>query len=533
MDNFVLNQIEHAVKNTPNSCALYVDGSSYSYAEFYNAAAQLAQNLRSIGFNKGRCAIFSRRSVHAYKAILANVILGSCYVPLNLNFPLEKNLAMIAMVKPDVICIDIDEIEIIKEVIAAYAGQIILFSSRHLQELRQCFPQRMLHFWQEQKIINQSIFCKQITATDHAYIMFTSGSTGAPKAVAVTYGNLSAYISSLLKKYEFYKSDRVCQFSELTFDLSVHDIFSAWCSGAALYVFPEKYLFGVKKFIQKHQITVWLSVPSIIFLFKKMNFLGKKLFPSLRLCFFCGEPLLFSQAQAWHLAATNALIVNIYGPTEATISFIHYALNDVYKQSNEIVPIGVPLLNQHCAIINELDQLCLDGEVGELCLAGSQVVNQYLIGSDKSQQNFCQFNWDEEKLNWYRTGDYAYRDHAGIYHYIGRVDDQWQVRGYRVEKNEIEFAIRNLVKHSEVAVVPIRQLSHQCIGICAFIVGEFDSDKLFQRMRKTLPDVIVPKKIIKLIALPKNANGKIDYAALVKKISVIDKSVDVEVLVNE
>ena len=157
-----------------------------------------------------------------------------------------------------------------------------------------------------------------------AYLLFTSGSTGEPKGVAVTNANLCAYLDFVCPTYGYGPDDRHSQTFELTFDLSVHDMMCAWTTGGALAPIAGSDLLSSARIVNREQITCWFSVPALGLMMQRSRALESEPLRSLRVSLFCGEPLPASLAAQWQRAAPNSIVDNLYGPTEATIAFTRY-----------------------------------------------------------------------------------------------------------------------------------------------------------------------------------------------------------------
>ena len=175
--------------------------------------------------------------------------------------------------------------------------------------------------------------------------MFTSGTTGSPKGVMVSTGNVSAFISAMRELYPFSPGDRVSQTYDFTFDPSVMDMFTTWSSGASLHVVPATQLMGPSRFIREHELTCWFSVPSTIAFMRNMKMLTPGAFPLVRYSIFCGEPLPASSAELWQKAAPNSFVDNLYGPTEATVVCIGQRCTEpmVSPKAEEPSPSASPL----------------------------------------------------------------------------------------------------------------------------------------------------------------------------------------------
>jgi acyl-coenzyme A synthetase/AMP-(fatty) acid ligase len=252
-----------------------------------------------------------------------------------------------------------------------------------------------------------------------------------------------------------------------------------------------------------------------------MRLLKQDAFDSLRYSFFCGEPLTVLIAQAWQKAASSSEIINLYGPTEATIAISLYRPgNDIAtaKSRNGILSIGKIFGGNHAKILGEDREPVRLGESGELCLAGTQVVDGYLAEKVLSDNVF--FDDPLNGLRWYRTGDMVIEDKEGDIFFMGRKDSEIKISGYRVNLLEVEHVaseypgLQQAVAHYESAEPGIGSL------ICFILPQaglEIKSNLFLEYCRSRLPWYMVPEKIIFVNEIPLNTNGKTDRKALVGK----------------
>jgi amino acid adenylation domain-containing protein len=356
---------------------------------------------------------------------------------------------------------------------------------------------------------------------DYVYMMFTSGSTGKPKGVPISHKNVLHYLKIMTQYglYNFTPEDRFLQAIELTFDMSILGIFVAWEVGGCVY--PVKldglaYL-NVLKTLQEHKITVSYVVPSVVTYAKKYLEAGEINLSHLRYSFFAGEALLVSHVKAWSVAAKNTIIENVFGPTEATNTFLRYRWEKESSEKESVngaVSIGRPNPGIATTIISESDSIVSDGERGQLCVYGDQVADGYWKDKEKTDRSFVYLPESGLPGRWYKTGDLAYLNENGNYIYCGRCDNQIKINGFRVELDEIEFHIRNIVNLEMVAVL-YRSVAPE--GIYGFIEAEnpdWNSEKVLSQLTEFVPEYMIPKSITILKKMPLNINGKIDRNAL-------------------
>jgi non-ribosomal peptide synthetase component F len=322
-----------------------------------------------------------------------------------------------------------------------------------------------------------------------------------------------AYLEVAMERFGVRPGDRASHFFELTFDLSVHDIFVTLLGGGTLVVVPAEQRMLPARFLRQQEISHWFSVPSAAESLYRVGALRPGVFPHLQQTLFCGEPLRWPVTEAWQAAAPNSRIINLYGPTEATIAISYYSVPRHRPQPDDIygfVPIGQIFEGQHGRIIStpETDEQL---NRGELWLSGSQVVSGYLDAGDDRDA----FASGQDGVSWYRTGDAVERDGGGLLHFVGRIDHQLKISGYRVEPAEIEDAIHRAFPACRAVVVRCDRGKRR--GLVAAIIVEGDGpaeSAVREACASILPSYMIPSHVVQLVSWPVNANGKVDRAAV-------------------
>ncbi|MFN2426774.1 MAG: AMP-binding protein, partial [Candidatus Binatia bacterium] len=358
-----------------------------------------------------------------------------------------------------------------------------------------------------------------VVGPDHpAYIIFTSGTTGVPKGVVVTAGNLAHFLSAMRDLYAMHPGDRAGQFCEPSFDLSVFEIFAAFDAGASLHVVPESRVMAPAGFIRQQELTVWTSVPSVISIATRMKLLAPGIFPTLRISYFIGEALPVEAAKAWQAAAPSSVVDNHYGPTEATVACTVQRLTDpvVATPGRGTMAIGKPYAGLEAEIVDEQGRFVAAGETGELALHGPQVADGYLDDPEQTSRRFPLLDHPRlGRTRWYLTGDLAYRDGNDVLHCLGRIDNQVKVLGHRIELEDLEAHLRVASGTDAVATVAWPIVGGSATGIAAFVCAPATSlSEIRSRLAGLVPAYMVPRQFRVLDALPLSTNGKVDRNAL-------------------
>jgi len=353
-----------------------------------------------------------------------------------------------------------------------------------------------------------------VAATELGYVIFTSGTTGLPKGVMIAAGSLAHYLAQSRGWTNYGPEDRIGEACDVTFDLTVHNLFLGMEAGASLHVMSQLELMAPARFIRRQALTVWMSVPTVIGLMRRSGALKPGVLPSLRLSIFCGEPLPVEAAQAWVAAAPSSIVENIYGPTECTVIGLRQRLTSppVMTESRGILAIGQPYPTMDVAILDDAQRPVPPGAPGEIALAGPQVGMGYFGQPELTADRFRMI----DGKRWYLTGDLGSRDADGVFHHLGRVDNQVKVKGNRIELEEVDMHLRRAAGTDLAATVAWPMTHGSAEGLVSFVVGaEVAEEEIRARMLASLPRYMMPAAIHPLEAMPQNVNGKIDRRALV------------------
>jgi D-alanine--poly(phosphoribitol) ligase subunit 1 len=492
-------RLGEGLRSYGNLPAIQIGGKTISYAALAADVARAKKILIEKAGGGSRIGILAQRSYLSIVTILATVASGMTYVPLNPKFPPARLAKIVALSECSVIVAD-----------EAFAA----FGSNLCNEAAKCQPVVGLdELLADIGGISNSAR-GHLTPEIPAYIMFTSGTTGEPKGVPISRSNLRQYLESIRLIAPLHQGDICTHNFDLSFDLSVHDIFHTLLSGACLCIPSENDLIDPVGFAERHSVTVWFSVPSVVLFAQRIRRLKPGSLPRMRLTLFCGEALPTSAFEIWRLAAPNSKIINLYGPTEATIAIMFHEIIEPTKDA--VVSIGKAFPNSMAAVA---DTDLKPAVQGEIFLGGGQVSVGYLNDPTRTAERFVKAPALGPGM-WYRTGDLGRQDEQGQIHFMGRVDEQVKVNGYRIELLEVEAVLRKASGHQGVAVVLFKDSRTHVESLIGFVCAEtLEHDLVLEECRKELPAYACPRNLVLIENLPLNANGKIDRKALLTKLT--------------
>jgi amino acid adenylation domain-containing protein len=476
--------------------ALSVDGQNVSYSELAALSQRMAAWLNQDPVRpRGFVAILASRSIEAYVGVLGTGWNGDAYVPLNPKLPEDRLATLLDIIQPVALITD--------------EGGRKALTGRALQAA----PAMVLNSLDDLPVFNPQDRPRQMEAEDRAYMIFTSGSTGVPKGVVVPLRAIHALVAGMQEVYGFGPHDRFSKAYNLSFDGSIHDMFTCWNAGASLHPVPARQLMAPAKFIQDKQLTMWTSVPSTAVFLERMKMLQPGAFPSLRYTIFSGEPLPLRSAQAWQKAAPNSVVDNICGHTECCCFSTLERLSDPPNVTPKLglVAVGKPLPGFEAAVFDKDCRPLPPGQEGELALSGPQVAQGYFHDPERTATRFPSINGK----TWYRTGDLVVVDEVGSLHHLGRIDNQVKILGHRVELGEVESHLSAICGTDAVAAVawPVEHGSAR--GIAAFHTTEgLLAQEIRDKMTLRVPRYMVPQQVRRLERIPLTEQGKIDRATL-------------------
>ncbi|HYH97666.1 non-ribosomal peptide synthetase [Hyalangium sp.] len=353
------------------------------------------------------------------------------------------------------------------------------------------------------------------TPEEPAYLFFTSGTTGKPKAVLGWHGALRHFIDWQRQTFAIGPADRAAQLTALSFDVVLRDVFTPLCAGATLCLPDEADLRPevILPWLAREQITLLHTVPTLARWWLQGAPAAQV---PLRWTFFAGEPLGDALVSAWRTAFPSTAIANLYGPTETTLAKCCYVVPP--EPAFGIQPVGRPLPATQALVLSARGTLCGPGEVGEIVIRTPMRSRGYRNDAAETARRFFPnpFRADPGDLL-YRTGDLGRYRPDGLLEIRGRVDDQVKIAGVRVEPEEVAAVLSRHESVSACTVLPHRDPSGAW-ALIAYLVPREAGEELPERLSRfaatELPSALVPRLFMKVERLPRTANGKVDRRAL-------------------
>ena len=483
----LFKNIQNAIQSHSSRNAFFINGISYRYIDLAKSISAIRLAIEQCtADNEKIIGVVTNDDLETYASIFALWLTGKAYVPINPDNPLDRN-----------------------ENIIRQAGILTMIDSSaipyidHLQLIESArLPETAIH-----------LTPKLVSDDELVYLLFTSGTTGQPKGVPITRSNLTAFVSAFESMgIAFDQNDRCLQMFELTFDLSVFSYLIPILKGACVFTIPKdkiKYSY-IFELMEDQKLTVSLMVPSMLHYLR--SYFTEIHLPQMKYSLFCGEALPLDITAEWSNCLPNAQIFNVYGPTEDTIFCTQYEFDKQgeNKTYHGVLSIGKAMKGTVTIIIDEANRVLAPGAIGQLCLGGSQLTPGYWKNEEKNKEAFFTLDYNGLLQRFYKTGDLCICDEQGDMLYVGRIDFQTKIQGFRVELSEIEFHARFFLEKKNLAAIAFSDLIGNAEVGLVVEADEFDTKTLLDYLKTKIPIYMIPKTIVFSNAFPLNTNGKTD-----------------------
>jgi amino acid adenylation domain-containing protein len=500
-----LELIRQQADSSPDKSALEYKQQQITYGQLQDRSNQYAHWLKAKGvLPNDRVVLGLSRSPEVVIAILGVMKAGAAYVYLDQSNSIIQNQHILDDIQPRCVLIDSGTFR------NTFTNHTLYDIREQCQEIDSCSTQ------------NPSV---EVHPGQLAYIMYTSGSTGAPKGVPIKHQSLSNYVYAFGNISGIQPSDRHLQFASLAFDFSVEDIFVTLGSGATLVLRTEDMIDPDRLLERITDMEISrLSLPTAFFSVLTERLDAQPLAPSLHTVMIGGEALKSEYLKLWHAATKGKVrLLNNYGPTETTITSTWIDLQEQMAS----VPIGKPIANYRHYVLDPLGYLTPIGVEGELYIAGIGLSPGYWNADEETQRRFVGADQLPDVPNSegrvYKTGDRVRYDFDGNLYFLGRYDRQVKLKGFRVELDAIEHVLRQYPDITD-AVADVLPGSDTLVAwFLTRTTNKKDTKALLQFVSRQLPAYMTPTQLVQVDEWPQTSRGKVAVESLRRNLPAKDQ----------
>ncbi|MFO0165964.1 MAG: amino acid adenylation domain-containing protein, partial [Microcystis sp.] len=495
---------EEQAARTPAAVAVVFEGQELTYQDLNIQANQLAHYLQSLGVNSEvLVGIYLERSLLVIVGLLAVLKAGGAYIPLDPDYPQQR---LTYMAEDAQISLLLTQESLLDSLPVEDVGVIVLDKLAEILTVQS--PENPLS-----EVVPENLLC----------LLYTSGSTGKPKGVMLTHAALVNHSWGISEVFGLTESDRVLQFASFGFDVAAEEIFPTWLKGGTVVLRPGQMfatLTDFADFIEQESLTVLNITPAYWHEWAIAVSQSLATVPSsLRVVAVGGDAVLPETVNIWRqMVGKRVQCINVYGPTEASVTAIVHDLLDYQSEKINSVLIGRPIANTKAYILDQNLQPVPIGVKGELHLCGVRLARGYLNRPELTAEKFINNPFAHSPFNrLYKTGDLARYLPDGNIECFGRIDNQVKIRGFRIELGEIEAVINQNIDVQTSCVI-IREDTPGDKYLVAYIVAHYERIPMISELRQflssKLPLYMVPQAFVFLESLPLTTNRKVDRRAL-------------------
>jgi amino acid adenylation domain-containing protein len=495
---------EEQAERTPNAVAVVFEGLELTYQQLNIQANQLAHYLQSLGVkSEVLVGIYLERSLLVIVGLLAILKAGGAYVPLDPDYPQQRLTSMAEDAK---ISLLLTQESLLDSLPVENVGVIVLDKLAEILTVQS--PENPFS-----EVVSENLLC----------LLYTSGSTGKPKGVMLTHAALVNHSWGISEVFGLTESDRVLQFASFGFDVAAEEIFPTWLKGGTVVLRPGQMfatLTDFANFIEQESLTLLNITPAYWHEWALAVSQSLATVPSsLRVVAVGGDAVLPETVNIWRqMVGKRVQCINVYGPTEASVTAIVHDLLDYQSEKINSVLIGRPIANTKAYVLDQNLQPVPIGVKGELHLCGVRLARGYLNRPELTAEKFINNPFANAAFNrLYKTGDLARYLPDGNIECFGRIDNQVKIRGFRIELGEIE-AVLNQNIDVQTSCVIIREDTPGDKYLVAYIVAHYERIPMISELRQflssKLPLYMVPQAFVFLESLPLTTNRKVDRRAL-------------------
>lgn len=492
-----------AVSDVPDKTAVMDETEQMTYSELYEKSRIMGYGLSRIMHEQTQrpVMLFMDRSSRCLTAMLGVLSSGNIYVPMDVKTPLDRLASIIETLQSDIVITSVEDRKYLDKI--GYNGKLLIYEEiiEEYSDISSEEIDRTLNDIQD-----------NILDTDLMYILFTSGSTGVPKGVAVMHRSLIDYVYAYKKAVVTKREDIVGNQTPFYADMSLKDIYMSLEVGATICIIPQKYFMVPKKLLQyldDNKVTFIAWVPTAYRIVSQFDALEKVYPKSLNRFLFSGEAMPIPVYKYWRSHYPDAVYIQQYGPTEITGACTNFVVTGEYAD-DETIPIGKPFDNTGIILLDENDREVPHSDTesaGEICVFGTCLTAGYYNNPEKTAEVFVQNPLKPQIPSlMYRTGDLAKWDAEGNIVFISRKDYQVKHGGKRIELGEIEAAVSQVSDVKACCCVHRKDKDE----LVLFYIGDIDGRDIMGQVQTRLPKYMIPTVYNRLEELPVLPNGKLD-----------------------